>query len=102
MVTINRLIDLDHLVSTAALQFIDVVAAAQAPSGGVHGDGVARVVLTGGGAGWIRLLLSKAPIFLLCVLIGTVFTSSLEMSAMFQFLTLIPMRAKRGKPFWIT
>lgn len=51
MVTINRVADLDALISTAALKFIDVVAAAQSPGGGVHGDGVARVVLTGGGAG---------------------------------------------------
>lgn len=51
MVTVNRVANLDSLVSTAALQFIDVVASAQAPGGGVHGDGVARVVLTGGGAG---------------------------------------------------
>ncbi|MFH0410531.1 6-phosphogluconolactonase [Corynebacterium sp. L4756] len=51
MVTINRVADLQELISTAALKFIDVVSAAQAPGGGVHGDGIARVVLTGGGAG---------------------------------------------------
>ncbi|GJN42521.1 6-phosphogluconolactonase [Corynebacterium ammoniagenes] len=51
MVTINRVADLEELISSAALKFIDVVAQAQALNGGVHGDGIARVVLTGGGAG---------------------------------------------------
>lgn len=51
MVTINRVADLEELISSAALKFIDVVAQAQSLNGGVHGDGIARVVLTGGGAG---------------------------------------------------
>src|SRR5699024_12437082 len=51
MVTINRVADLEELISSAALNFIDVVAQAQALNGGVHGDGIARVVLTCGGAG---------------------------------------------------
>src|SRR5690625_7772109 len=51
MVTINRVADLEELISSAALKFIDVVAQAQSLNGGVHGVGIARVVLTGGGAG---------------------------------------------------
>ncbi|WP_165242245.1 6-phosphogluconolactonase [Corynebacterium lizhenjunii] len=51
MVQVQRVSDMAELVTQAALKFIDTVAAAQAPGGGVHGDGVARVVLTGGGAG---------------------------------------------------
>src|SRR5699024_10523465 len=51
MVTINRVANLEELVSSAALKFIVVVAEAQTLNGGVHGDGIARVVLTGGGAG---------------------------------------------------
>ncbi|WP_304348363.1 6-phosphogluconolactonase [Corynebacterium frankenforstense] len=48
---IVRVADLEELTRTAAARFIEVVAAVQAPGGGRHGDGVARVVLTGGGAG---------------------------------------------------
>ncbi len=51
MVTIHRVADLDELIEHAALRFIDLIAALQAPGAGVHSDGVARVVLTGGGAG---------------------------------------------------
>lgn len=51
MVTLHRVSDVDELISSAALKFIDVVTAIQAPGGGLHNDGVARVVLTGGGAG---------------------------------------------------
>ncbi|MCQ9332632.1 6-phosphogluconolactonase [Corynebacterium phoceense] len=51
MVTVHRVDDLQELIRQTALAFIETVAAAQAPGGGVHGDGVARVVLTGGGAG---------------------------------------------------
>src|SRR5699024_7672279 len=51
MVTINRVANLEELVSSAALKFIDVVAEAQSLNGGVYGDGIARVVLTGGGIG---------------------------------------------------
>ncbi|MDO5031539.1 6-phosphogluconolactonase [Corynebacterium sp.] len=51
MVTLHRVSDVDELISAAALQFIDTVTAIQAPGGGLHGDGVARIVLTGGGAG---------------------------------------------------
>ncbi|APT86898.1 6-phosphogluconolactonase [Corynebacterium flavescens] len=51
MGTLHRVSDEEELVSSAALSFIDTVAALQSPGGGLHGDGVARVVLTGGGAG---------------------------------------------------
>ncbi|MDY3127684.1 MAG: 6-phosphogluconolactonase [Corynebacterium sp.] len=51
MVTVRRVADLSELISTAALDFVETIARVQAPGGGVHGDGVARVVLTGGGAG---------------------------------------------------
>ncbi|MEJ5927212.1 6-phosphogluconolactonase [Corynebacterium sp. H128] len=42
--------DLDALIQRAASDTIAKIAAVQA-GGGVHGDGIARVVLTGGGAG---------------------------------------------------
>lgn len=51
MVTVHRHRDLDELVSAAATRFLETVAGIQASGGGVHGDGVARVVLTGGTAG---------------------------------------------------
>lgn len=51
MVTLHRVSDVDELISSAALAFIDAIAAIQTPGGGLHKDGVARVVLTGGGAG---------------------------------------------------
>ena len=51
MVTLHRVSDVDELISSAARKFIDVVTSVQAPGGGLHEDGVARVVLTGGGAG---------------------------------------------------
>lgn len=51
MVDIHRVSDKAALTEQAALDFIDLVAAFQAPGGGRHGDGVARVVLTGGSAG---------------------------------------------------
>ena len=51
MVTLHRASDVDELISSAALAFIDAIAAIQTPGGGLHKDGVARVVLTGGGAG---------------------------------------------------
>ncbi|KXU18150.1 6-phosphogluconolactonase [Corynebacterium sp. HMSC06D04] len=51
MVTLHRVSDVDELISSAARKFIDVVTSVQAPGGGLHNDGVARVVLTGGGAG---------------------------------------------------
>lgn len=51
MVNVERVRDISELTRAAALRFVDVVAACQVPGGGLHGDGVARVVLTGGGAG---------------------------------------------------
>ena len=51
MVTLHRVSDVDDLISQAALKFVDTVARIQAAGGGLHHDGVARVVLTGGGAG---------------------------------------------------
>lgn len=50
MVTVNRVTDLNDLINQAAARFIDVVHGVQ-NGGGCHGDGIARVVLTGGGAG---------------------------------------------------
>ena len=50
MVTLHRVSDVDELISSAALKFIDVVTAIQAGRRPPN-DGVARVVLTGGGAG---------------------------------------------------
>ena len=51
MVTLHRVSDVDDLISQAALKFIETIAGIQAGNGGIHGDGVARIVLTGGGAG---------------------------------------------------
>lgn len=58
MVEVVRVADLKQLVDEAAKRFVSYVAGVQA-AGGVHGDGIARVVLTGGGAG-IKLLAALA------------------------------------------
>ncbi|MBI8988944.1 6-phosphogluconolactonase [Corynebacterium meridianum] len=50
MLDIQRVRDLDSLVTTAAARMTQTIAAVQA-GGGLHGDGMARIVLTGGGAG---------------------------------------------------
>lgn len=55
MVDIARQADVDELARSAAEKFVGVVSGIQAAGGGRHSDGVARVVLTGGGAG-IKLL----------------------------------------------
>lgn len=56
MVEVVHVKDTAELVSAATARFLEVIGAATADdSAGVHGDGEARVVLTGGGAG-IRLL----------------------------------------------
>ncbi len=51
MVTLRRSDTLSTLLQQAATSLIDVVSALQTTGGGVHSDGVARLVLTGGGAG---------------------------------------------------
>ena len=51
MVTLRRPDTLSSLLDQAATSLIDVVSSLQATDGGVHADGVARLVLTGGGAG---------------------------------------------------
>ena len=51
MVALHRVSDVDDLISQAALKFIDTVARIQTAGGGLHHDGIARVVLTGGSAG---------------------------------------------------
>ena len=51
MVSLHRVSDEKELVSSAALKLIETVAALQSPGGGLHADGVARLVITGGGAG---------------------------------------------------
>lgn len=52
MVTVNKVHDLNALVDEAATHFADVMTAIHAdPNGGVSGDGIARVVVTGGTAG---------------------------------------------------
>ncbi|MDU0477756.1 6-phosphogluconolactonase [Staphylococcus chromogenes] len=58
MVEVVRVPDLTSLVDAACAQFVQVIAGVQA-AGGLHDDGVARVVLTGGGAG-IKLLAALA------------------------------------------
>ncbi|MCK7636994.1 6-phosphogluconolactonase [Corynebacterium pygosceleis] len=50
MVDITRVRDLNALIDEAAARMTRTIAAVQA-TGGLHGDGVARIVLTGGGAG---------------------------------------------------
>lgn len=62
MISVQQVPNLDVLIDTASSRFVETVAAiSNDPNGGVHGDGVARVVVTGGGAG-IKLLsrLSRA------------------------------------------
>ncbi|AKK03208.1 6-phosphogluconolactonase [Corynebacterium epidermidicanis] len=54
MVDVLNFADQDSLVAQAAQDLVTLIAGVQA-AGGLHGDGVARVVLTGGGAG-IKLL----------------------------------------------
>ncbi|WP_018295563.1 6-phosphogluconolactonase [Corynebacterium lubricantis] len=52
MVTVSKVPDLVSLIDEAATRFVDTVSAIQADSaGGVGGDGIARVVVTGGTAG---------------------------------------------------
>ena len=51
MVTLRRPDTLSTLLDQAATSLIDVVSSLQTTGGGRHGDGVARLVLTGGGAG---------------------------------------------------
>lgn len=56
MTTVRNVPNLDVLVDEASNHFVDTISSIIAsPTGGVHGDGVARVVVTGGGAG-IKLL----------------------------------------------
>ncbi|GAB3591363.1 6-phosphogluconolactonase [Corynebacterium faecale] len=55
MVEIINATDTADLVDQAANRFIAVAESATAPGGGINYDGVARIVLTGGGAG-IKLL----------------------------------------------
>ena len=50
MVTITSAENQQDLIATAARDFVDVIHQVQA-GGGLHNDGVARVVLTGGGTG---------------------------------------------------
>lgn len=51
MVTLRRTDTLSTLVDQAATSLVDVVSSLQTTGLGRHGDGVARIVLTGGGAG---------------------------------------------------
>lgn len=51
MVTLRRPDTLSTLLDQAATSLIDVVSSLQTTGTGVHGDGIARLVLTGGGAG---------------------------------------------------
>jgi 6-phosphogluconolactonase len=51
MVSLRRPDTLSTLIDQAATSFIDVISSLQATGRGRHGDGTARVVLTGGGAG---------------------------------------------------
>lgn len=56
MITVRDVPNLDLLIDEASTHFVDTIGAiTSSATGGVHGDGVARVVFTGGGAG-IKLL----------------------------------------------
>ena len=56
MVSVEKVPNLDVLIDQASSRFVDTVAEiVNSDDGGVHGDGIARVVFTGGGAG-IKLL----------------------------------------------
>ncbi|WP_297851028.1 6-phosphogluconolactonase [uncultured Corynebacterium sp.] len=56
MITVEQVPNLDVLIDEASTRFVDTIAEIIASdTGGVHGDGIARVVFTGGGAG-IKLL----------------------------------------------
>lgn len=56
MVSVEKVPNLDVLIDQASSRFVDTVAEiVNSADGGVHGDGIARVVFTGGGAG-IKLL----------------------------------------------
>lgn len=56
MTTVRNVPNLDVLIDEASTQFVETIESIVATgNGGVHGDGIARVVLTGGGAG-IKLL----------------------------------------------
>lgn len=56
MITVENVPNLDVLIDEASSRFIDTVTEIiTSDTGGVHGDGIARVVFTGGGAG-IKLL----------------------------------------------
>lgn len=56
MITVENVPNLDVLIDEASTRFVDTVSEIIASdTGGVHGDGIARVVFTGGGAG-IKLL----------------------------------------------
>lgn len=55
MVNVVNVVDTADLVEQAAEKFITVIKNATTPGAGLHGDGIARIVLTGGGAG-IKLL----------------------------------------------
>lgn len=56
MITVENVPNLDVLIDEASTRFVNTVTEIIASdTGGVHGDGIARVVFTGGGAG-IKLL----------------------------------------------
>ncbi|MGV0433175.1 6-phosphogluconolactonase [Corynebacterium sp. 20_84] len=56
MITVENVPNLDVLIDEASARFVDTVTEIiTSDTGGVHGDGIARVVFTGGGAG-IKLL----------------------------------------------
>ena len=56
MTTVRNVPNLDVLIDEASTQFVETIETiVSTPTGGVHGDGIARVVFTGGGAG-IKLL----------------------------------------------
>lgn len=51
MPEIIRAATLELLIDASAQRFVDTVVDIQQSGGGVSGDGIARVVVTGGGAG---------------------------------------------------
>lgn len=103
MVTLHRVSDVDELISSAALKFIDVVTAIQAPGGGLlmmalpAWFSLAVALALEHSANWLALMrqhMARVRTTLLWQLTGLASTYSSVMSETSQFLILIPMRDK--------
>ena len=62
MTTVRNVPNLDVLIDEASTQFVETIETiVSTPTGGVHGDGIARVVFTGGGAGAGMVYMAGKP-----------------------------------------